>query len=458
MKPSSQSLLNHLEANGATHSRALLERFSIRSRATLAKRVTELGDRLVTIGKASSTTYAAVDPYGAPLPLYRISESGKATHIGTLIPLACGEWHLKTDTKIPSLYQGEFKDGLYPGWPWFLADLRPSGFLGRAFAKRMAKLLDFDTNPETWPDTDVAKVLSIFGSNLSGNFVIGAKAMEDVLHHEGIAPENHWHDGQPQSYPKLVNCLLEEGADFGSSAGGEQPKFTATDYAKDKPTQVIVKFSPPVGEPAGRRWGDLLIAEHLANQILSAHGFEIARTRIHEIEARVFLESERFDRIGGTGRRGLVTLRALDAAFIGQGAGTWIQCAERLQASRHITPEDHERIAQLWCFGNLIANTDMHFGNLSFYLGDAFPLTLAPCYDMLPMRFRPAPSGEVPQIEFAPKRPLPEHESAWHAMHPLAIEFWSSVASDPRISEPFQAIARKAEQATRGIATAEFLK
>lgn len=142
-----------------------------------------------------------------------------------------------------------------------------------------------------------------------------------------------------------------------------------------------------------------------------------------------------------------MTLRALDAAFIGQGSGTWIQCAQSLQARQQIRPEDSERIAQLWCFGNLIANTDMHFGNLSFYLEETFPLNLAPCYDMLPMRFRPAPSGEVQQLEFTPKRPLPEHAAAWESMRPLAIEFWSNIASDLRISAPFQAIARTAQQA-----------
>ena len=442
MNTKKQALLDYLNAHGATRSRALLDHFKIRSRATLSQRIQQLGNQTVSIGKASATTYAARDLNAAEQPLYAINGAGKAQHIGTLIPLARGEWFLQSDSKIPSLFKGEFKDGLYPGWPWFLADLRPSGFLGRAFARRMSELLDYDTNPENWTDHNVAHALSRFGPNLQGNFVVGERALEEFLHYESVTPETYWHNGVPSGYPDLARIALEGGASFGSSAGGEQPKFTTTSYATNHPAQVIVKFSPPVDSPAGRRWGDLLIAEHIANQILNSHGHATAHTTIHQLEGRIFLESERFDRIGGQGRRGLVSLRAIDAAFIGQGSGSWIKCAQRLKAAKLISADDADRIARLWCFGEQIANTDMHFGNLSFYLDDAFPLQLAPCYDMLPMRFRPAPSGEVSQIEFRPKLPLPENEAAWELMRPLALEFWEAVATDERISQEFQAMAR----------------
>ncbi|MGZ0656324.1 type II toxin-antitoxin system HipA family toxin YjjJ [Coraliomargarita sp. W4R72] len=441
MKVTNQAILNYLKANGATPSRDILGHFSI-SRPTLSRRMTSAGDTILVIGQTTSTTFAARDSSVPEQPLYRINEQGKAQHIGTLIPLERGEWLLQSKSKIPSLFKGEFKDGLYPGWPWFLADLRPSGFLGRAFARRMSQLLDYDTNPENWSDSTVASALSRFGSNLLGDFIIGERALEDFQQFESVTPETYWYNGEPEGYPDLARITLEDGSNFGSSAGGEQPKFTTTSYQSEQVVHVIVKFSPPVDSPAGRRWGDLLIAEHIANQILTKHGHASARTTIYKLEDRIFLESERFDRIGGQGRRGLVSMRALDAAFVGQGSGSWIKCAQRLQKAKLITAIDATHIAYLWCFGELIANTDMHFGNLSFYLDDEFPLPLAPCYDMLPMRFRPAPSGEVPQVEFSPKLPLPENEAAWNTMRPLALEFWKLVANDDRISKEFQAIAK----------------
>lgn len=440
--------MNYLKANGTTRSPELLDQFRI-SRATLSRRITALSEAVITIGKASATTYAARDGNHPELPLYVISEAGKAQRIGILMPLAQGEWFLQSTKQPATLFHGEFKDGLYPGWPWFLADLRPSGFLGRAFAKQMSQLLDYDTNPENWSDHNVASALSRFGSNLQGNFVVGEYALEGHLHFEAVTPETYWHNGKPVGYPELAHIALEDGSNFGSSAGGEQPKFTTTSYETGHPVQVIVKFSPPTDELVGRRWADLLVAEHIANQILTANGLASAQTHIREIGGRVFLESERFDRIGSTGRRGLVSLRALDAAFVGQGSGSWIKCAQRLTTAKFITPEDRDRITKLWCFGNLIANTDMHFGNLSFYLDASFPAKLAPCYDMLPMQFRPAASGEIPQIEFQPKRPLPEHEPAWQQMHPLALEFWNQVSNESRISKAFQLIAQRNEVALR---------
>lgn len=443
MNLKAQQLLNYLRVNGSTRSRALMEHFSIRSRATLSHRIQQIGDAVVTIGKASATSYAAKSASISELPLYRINANGKARYLGLLIPLAQGEWFLQSELNIASLFKGEFKDGLYPGWPWFLADLRPSGFLGRAFARRMSRLLDYDTNPENWSDQKVARALSTFGTNLHGDFIIGERALEEFLQEAQDHDEAYYANNGPHIYPELANRALEDGSSFGSSAGGEQPKFTTLVKPDGKLQNVIVKFSPPVDSPVGRRWGDLLIAEHIANQILSAHGHATAQTTIHEFGDRIFLQSERFDRIGATGRRGLVSLRALDAAFVGQGSGSWIKCAQRLKAAMLITPEDTEHVAQLWTFGNLIANTDMHFGNLSFYLDEDFPLGLAPCYDMLPMLFRPAPSGEIPPLEFTAKFPLPENEIAWNQMHPLALSFWKKVSTDPRISSDFKVIAAK---------------
>src|SRR3546814_15107976 len=99
------------------------------------------------------------------------------------------------------------------------------------------------------------------------------------------------------------------------------------------------------------------------------------------------LEVQRFDRTANVlGRRGFVSLLALDAAFVGDGARDWSLAAERLAALGLITADTAARIARLYWFGRLIGNSDMHPGNLGFHLVDAGPLGLAPAYDMLPDR------------------------------------------------------------------------
>lgn len=445
MNSKNQSILGYLQTNGAIRSRDLLDHFKI-SRPTLSRWIKDAGNSIVVIGKTTSTAYAARNTTIAELPLYTINEAGKPLHPGTLIPLAQGQWFLRRALDWPALFKGDFKDGLYPGLPWFLADLRPSGFLGRAFAKSMSQLFGYDTNPENWTDAAVAHVLSLYGTNLQSNFIIGEQALSKVLNSNSATIHLSKRD-----YPELSAHALQSGQEFGSSAGGEQPKFTTIIERDGEPRHVIVKFSPPMNSPAGRRWADLLISEHIANQVLKSDGHLCAKTQIHKIRDRIYLESERFDRVDLGGRRGLVSLRAIDAAFIGQGSGSWIKCAQQLSSVGLVTPETIERIARLWCFGNLIANNDMHFGNLSFYLDNDFPLALAPCYDMLPMHFRPAPSGEVPKVDFTPHRPLPENETAWKQVQPLALKFWQLVATDKRISEEFKAIARNSLKALQQI-------
>ena len=88
----------------------------------------------------------------------------------------------------------------------------------------------------------------------------------------------------------------------------------------------------------------------------------------------------------------------------------------------------------------LIANTDMHLGNLSFHVEHS--LRLAPAYDMLPMAYAPLAGGEVPPRDFAPALPTPPQRSVWLTACAIAIEFWAEAAADSRISDPFRGICR----------------
>jgi hypothetical protein len=94
-------------------------------------------------------------------------------------------------------------------------------------------------------------------------------------------------------------------------------------------------------------------------------------------------------------------------------------------------------------FGRLIGNNDMHFGNLSLFVERADiargRFTLAPLYDMLPMRWRPDPmSGEIGPVPFA----LEPSELDTPA-RALAQEFWSRVADSASFGREFRGLARK---------------
>jgi len=102
----------------------------------------------------------------------------------------------------------------------------------------------------------------------------------------------------------------------------------------------------------------------------------------------------------------------------------------------------------------LIANSDMHAGNLSFHPGSGHAgpaLEFAPAYDMLPMHDAPLAGGEVPPpVSPHPLLPLPSERESWHLAATAAPRFWALAADDPRISPGFRALcgSRKSAAAT----------
>ena len=112
--------------------------------------------------------------------------------------------------------------------------------------------------------------------------------------------------------------------------------------------------------------------------------------------------------------------------------------AARFEAIGLLVPDAVACIQHLWWFGRLIANTDMHTGNLSFV--PSGQLALAPTYDMLPMLYAPLPGGELPTRAFEPALPLPPQRGVWRVACSAAISFWERAAADARISQPFRRV------------------
>jgi len=99
-------------------------------------------------------------------------------------------------------------------------------------------------------------------------------------------------------------------------------------------------------------------------------------------------------------------------------------------------------------FGQLIGNSDMHDGNLSFVPG-APGLRLAPAYDMLPMLYAPERGVELPHRQFAVRLPLPRERELWHQAAEAATDFWRRAGNDLRVSKGFREICRRNEGMVR---------
>lgn len=433
------------------------------SRATMMRLIQQLGDQVVTRGAARRTSYAArraIRGSGATMPLYRIGRDGRGEPIATLDPIDPLGCALRYTTPLEWPLADEMNDGWFPGLPYWLDDMRPQGFLGRNFAHLYADLLQVGDDPQLWAEDDVLHVLSVLGADSSGNYVLGEAAFRRHLEtvQRGCAAIA---DARlAPAYAEQAAAAMAAGV-AGSSAGGEFPKFTACRLLGGAKTHVIVKFSGNDGTPGVQRWSDLLVCEHLALETLAAQlPVAAARSRVHQLAGRTFLEVERFDRHGEFGRSPVCSWAALDAGLFGMAGSGWNKVAARLLADGYIDAATAERIVRLWHFGRLIANSDMHEGNLSFVPGPvpeggqakAVPLALAPAYDMLPMRYAPVRGVELPPRDYQPALPLPQERADWLPAAAAAIAFWHRAGADKRISAPFRAICRANAAALKRLA------
>ena len=140
------------------------------------------------------------------------------------------------------------------------------------------------------------------------------------------------------------------------------------------------------------------------------------------------------------GRIGMVSLQVYNAEYVGE-IDNWAATADRMAARGLLTPADARTLRLLEAYGQLIANTDRHYGNISLVLRDD-DWALSPTYDMLPMLYAPVGSELVPQ-DFAsrPLRPTAATLGEWTEAQALAQRFWRAAAQDQRVSAGFRAIA-----------------
>jgi hypothetical protein len=437
-----EPLLRLLSSAGRLPAAGVLDRLGT-SRATLMRTVRAAGDRVVVRGKARRTVYAATRPLRGrldPIPLFEIDAGGHAREAGQLQPVeprGCAldapgfQWPMDE----------AMRDGWFEGLPYPIADMRPQGYLGRTLARTHSTLLQVPEDPRYWSDDDVLHALSVIGVDLPGNLIVGEasyRQWQASRQRDMIDPAMH---DVERTWPVLAQQSML-GQMVGSSAGGEFPKFTTVRMIDGRPVPVLVKFSGSDDSPGSRRWSDLLVCEHLAAQVIARH-LEIptATTRIHRAGDRTFLEVERFDRHGLHGRSALCSWASLNDALFGLASRPWTEAARRLRERGWIDAATDDAIARLWCFGQLIGNTDMHDGNLSFTPVEG-GLALAPIYDMLPMMHAPQRGIELPERNFEPVLPMPSEQGRWRSAARAAVAFWRAAEGDERISPDFREVCR----------------
>jgi hypothetical protein len=413
-------------ASGPLKSRQLADSIEV-SQPTISRAMSRLGDEVFKLGNGPSIQYVIRDYTRGigNVPVYRVDIHGKIRSLGTLVPVR------------PDGYLMVQEDGIIlhnPSLPWWLYDMRPQGYLGRAYAKRHAHSLGLPVNLKEWNDAHALRALVAHGHDAVGNLLLGDIARDQFLSSPTPIPVSLNDRGI------IYSRLAEEasrGEEPGSSAGGEQPKFTAYVETENGPQHVIVKFNASNQNPVSERWKDLLLAEHLALETLRQAGVYAPESNIVDSGNQRFLQVNRFDRIGEHGRNALFSLAALDAEFLGAGTGGWHSIASRLADLGVITQDAANGSALLYAFGRLIGNSDMHNGNISYISEHGQPYELAPAYDMLPMAFSPNTGGHLPNTLTDPNISGEISNDIWRQALKLALVYLDRIESNSEFNPDF---------------------
>lgn len=415
---------------------AELARILCVSQPTLSRQLAKLGREILPLGKGKAACYARMldlRGMGSRFPLHSIDENGDASLLGEVIVLTGGSFAWMPVNGLYSLYRH---------LPWFIEDMRPEGFIGRAFATRLSSELHLPQRLGDWNSEHLLTALACRGEDCMGNLILGEESLRRYFARSMNPGSLQSSVDTDKEYPQLAAAALA-GEPAGSSAGGEQPKFTVAVADNGLVRNLLVKFSPPLATAEGRRWGDLLLCEHIALDLIAKTGYRASRSFIKEIEGRIYLEVERFDRAGRWGRRRAVSLGSIDAEFFGQ-RDNWIAASRRLENSRMISAEDATALRWLSAFSAFIANVDQHFGNISLLMPDSNKLffKLAPAYDILPMLYRPD-FGIENTLAFSPPVALMHAIEVFESARNCGLLFWETAAGDQRISESFRGVCRE---------------
>ena len=188
---------------------------------------------MIALGKARATRYARprdIRGLGDRFPVYRIDRNGDVSPFGHLQAVWGRHFWWESVSGVPS--------ALFPGLPWLIQDMRPEGFVGRAFVNRTAHDLGLPMHLSDWNDDDVLIALARRGEECMGDLLVGDESLERYLR-GAKEPLRIVHT--PEEYTLLAQQAMD-GDPAGSSAGGEQPKFTTPVERSGEQVQVQVLY------------------------------------------------------------------------------------------------------------------------------------------------------------------------------------------------------------------------
>ncbi len=432
--PLLEQLIRVLMRDGVATSQELIHKLRI-SRPTLSRLAGKAPPSLIRLGKTRSINYGImreVAGIGSQLPLFQVNELGQLSPVGKLIVLH------------QEYYAVEPQNTLFSGLPPEAFDMAPQGFMGRAFVQKYTDELNLPSQFENWSNEHILIALARRGEDLPGSLIIGQESAERFTKLDFKATNR-------TQYKHLAHLSLS-GQPIGSSAGGEQPKFSAFVGGK----HCIIKFAGTDASKAQLRSRDLLICEYIALNLLKENKIASSNAVLSFQGKMVFLEIERFDRKGIKGRRAVLTLAAIDNLLYG-ARDNWSAASERLERSNHIDLNSARTLKLLDAFGAIIADSDRHFHNVSFFTSgftsgfsqftfgrksQDLKFELAPAFDKLPMFFSPV-SGHLIERKFSLPIPSAEMLEVWEEARALALQFWERVSREKRISQDFRKIARR---------------
>jgi hypothetical protein len=139
----------------------------------------------------------------------------------------------------------------------------------------------------------------------------------------------------------------------------------------------------------------------------------------------------------GTGARSLAANSPHSSAEYLGHLDDWPRASDDLLETHRLDAADARRMRWHDVFGQLIGNTDRHFGNISFFVAQDNTLRLAPVYDMLPMLLAPHGAHLVAR-HFDPAPPTAANFDLWPDAAIHAVAYWDRLATSAELSSGFR--------------------
>ena len=408
--------IGFIESRGLVSAGALKDHFGFDS-AALSRLTFLAGPKVIRVGHGRRTAYAirrVVDGSYAPLPIFRIDRTGRSVDLG-LISLASPKGSHLDLHYCPSGFDWPHpvscksaRDGWYDGFPYFFLDAARWDGAGLAATP-------FAGDPDVDPP---------------GDFLVG-DATHDLWRRQPAPRGICEHELLPH-YDRLAGQLeLSSRRSIDCRAG--MGSYSAVRNRQDDQAHVVVKFARNENRSNVVPGSSRLICEQIAlSHVDRFEGVAAAKHRILQSERFTFLEVERADRHGVSGRSGFCSWPSAASLCDGSDRG-WLNLIRFWKREELISAATELALQQVALFGQMLGSPSIFNSSLGF-VPKAGHLSLAPLTGILP-------DGELSSVWLAssgglrPEVGCPEGVSpiAWGAAMDAAMAFWADVAGDTRL-------------------------